>query len=314
VAAYSVESAIRLTNHPLPACIPEAQKQAMPKFLRYLDVRFGVGSTFNTWREEVRPQKEVWQAPVHQIPALFRRLALPIPAADMTKLNVCFSLDGNGNPFPGALNIGYVWEYFDQALFVSLPAQEQQRFYLERLRRAVLRMAIDQGWNSDPINAACEQVNRDGFQADFLWKKPVTSTDRAHTAQLSVYIGSQFTDLYVVFINRQSREAKRVHFARVHGEDPELFAKKLQWADERTVSISSTNGKDYWQCSLDGTVQYRSPKAEAGDPHAIFALGKLYHEGGLLLQDRRRGIDLIRQAAAMGFKHAVRYIDSVESS
>ncbi len=50
----------------------------------------------------------------------------------------------------------------------------------------------------------------------------------------------------------------------------------------------------------------------AGDAHAEFALGKLYWSGNVLDLDRELAIQWIKRAADKGYKHAIKFLNSIE--
>jgi hypothetical protein len=280
----------------------------MSKYLRYLESRFGVGNSQRTWRENSACDPRLWQAPMWNIQGQYRRLILPIAESRMSKLNVCLSLDGgSGPPYEDGLQIGYVWEPFDQAGFLEGELPSQKRYYLDVLHSALLRTAEAEGWDSAPLHAAHEQVVRSNYEATFVWKKPVSSPDRQHKAQIAVQMTAAHSDFYLLISDRRANELQRVLLARSAGEYPQQSFKMPTWIDDQTVHVGRCGAREYWECKLDGTSTFRSPKAETGDAQAIYALGKLYFEGGLLLQDETRGLGLIRQAAALGYKHALQF-------
>jgi TPR repeat protein len=82
------------------------------------------------------------------------------------------------------------------------------------------------------------------------------------------------------------------------------------WHNEE---MTMKNGRDYWLCSTDGTVEFHYPRAETGDPHGEYDLGRMYYDGAGVLQDQQRGLALIRSAAAKGYKQAVRFLERIES-
>jgi TPR repeat protein len=88
---------------------------------------------------------------------------------------------------------------------------------------------------------------------------------------------------------------------------------KISWVDAKTVRVQTDNGRDYWLCSSDGTVEFHYPRAQTGDPHGEYDLGRMYYDGTGVLRDQERGLALIRSAAAKGHRHAVRFLEHIES-
>ena len=89
---------------------------------------------------------------------------------------------------------------------------------------------------------------------------------------------------------------------------------RIEWLDNQTVRVVQKNGRDFWTCSVDGSLEFHYPRAEKGDPHAIFDLGRMYWEGLYVLPDQKRALELIHLSAATGYKHAQRFIDAKGSN
>ena len=284
----------------------------MPKYLRDFECRFGIGSSFPSWREDVVLDPRMSDAPIRNIRALYRRLVLPVPSSRMAKLNVCLSLDGGfGEPFE-VLNVGYVWQPFDQSAFLQLGPAEQQRSYLDTMHTAAMRAAASEGWEPARFETAHAELLRSHFTASFLWKKPITSPDRKHKAQIAVEMTATETEFYLVFFDRRLQSLQRVLLVRSQGEDPGNCFSSVGWRDDRTVKVGRECSSMFWEVNVDGGLRFRSPKAEAGDAQAMYALGLLHYQGGVPHKDEPRGLELIQAAAALGYKHAHRFIERLQ--
>jgi len=117
-----------------------------------------------------------------------------------------------------------------------------------------------------------------------------------------------------VFFDRAMHEQRRTLLsAGLLGRGPVEFALgHFGWLDASTVKVQHQNDRDYWLCGTDGSVTFHYPRAESGDPHGEFALGKMYYEGSLVLQDQARGLALIEAAAAKGYQHAINFLTAVQ--
>lgn len=118
---------------------------------------------------------------------------------------------------------------------------------------------------------------------------------------------SSSTDSYPLLTGVQQQRYYFDHFhaavlrcARRFGWDEEHFdaARKRMLADG-----------DYWICTADGEVEFHYPRAERGDPHGEYDLGRMYYDGALTHLGRDRGLALMRSAAAKGYKHAAVFLD-----
>ena len=244
---------------------------------------------------------------------MYERYATPLRTTGVAKVNICFT-SAAPNPAPTEVDgVAEVYEYFDTVNFRSLPPGVQQRYYLDRFHAATIRCAVHFGWDAAPLERACQAILDAGFKLAFFCKKPVTGPDRRTKAQGFVE-ASRRTKVYVVFFDRNMRELRRSLLAEVgtgSGIDEHMLS-KISWADVKTVRVEMKNGRDYWLCSIDGTVEFHYPRAEIGDRHAEYDLGKMYFDGAGVLPDRQRGLTLIRAAAAKGYNHAVRFLQGLE--
>lgn len=243
---------------------------------------------------------------------MFEHYLAPYPSGGVSKVHVWLTAD----PAPGepteCLGIAEVREPFDAAGYAALPAGDRPRYYLDRLLAALARCAAKFGWDPAGLAAARDHMLADGLRFAFLVGRPVGSPDRRAKAQGWVEAGPR-TRLWVVFTDRAEAETGRALLSEMPtgSFDVRYVFGRVEWADDRTVRVTQDNGRDYWLCSADGRAEFHYPRAERGDPAGEFALGRMYYEGTLVLQDRERGLGLVRSAAAKGDKHARAFLARV---
>jgi TPR repeat protein len=90
-----------------------------------------------------------------------------------------------------------------------------------------------------------------------------------------------------------------------------VYFGRIAWRGNETVRVTQDDGRDYWVCSTGGRVTFRYPRADSGERTALVALGRMSYEGRVVLADRERGVQLVRQAADKGDKHAVAFLRRV---
>jgi TPR repeat protein len=73
-----------------------------------------------------------------------------------------------------------------------------------------------------------------------------------------------------------------------------------------TIIIMRENNRDYWLCSIDGTVEFRYPQADSNDPHAIYRLATILLDGYGVIPNPSKGMELLERCAKMGYKHAIK--------
>lgn len=269
----------------------------MAKYLRYLSV----------WPEP-EVQAVLNEHTVH-LDWMYEWYALPHPSNGVSKVNVHFTGQRDGPAPQEVLGIAEAHQYFDAVEYAALAPADQQRYYLDRLHDALLRCARTFGWEEGPLSEARERMLQDGLRLEFFWKKPVSSPDRRHRAQGFIHAGPR-TSIWLVFFDRQGIEQSRtlLSVTSTGSMDPGYFFGEVAWLDPQTVRVTQDNARDFWICGLDGTATFHFPRAEKGDPHGVFELGRMYFEGRVVLEDRERGLELIRRAAESGQKHALSFL------
>lgn len=268
----------------------------------------------------VHPQPDVARVlgdNVRHLCWMYEHYALPYNDAGFAKLNVMLVADperGLGGPRVDPFGrTAEVPTPFDVAAYAALSETDQQRYYAGRLHSGVLRCVGAFGWEQRPFDAAHDRMLADGLRFAFWWRRPLYSPDRRIRVQGYVEAATK-ASVWLVFTDRQGAELHRCLLAVTacgSGISGQVLG-SLRWVDDATVRVVQANGRDYWLCTADGQPAFHYPRAEQGDAHGEFDLGRMYHEGGLLPPDRERGLTLIRTAAQKGYPHALRFLQRLE--
>jgi hypothetical protein len=243
---------------------------------------------------------------------MFERYATPCRSGGVAKIIVTLTTGPSGEiRLLDEEGIAGIAEHFAPQNFLALPEREQQEEFLCRIHAALIRCTNQPGWDRAPLDAARDRIMAENFATGFFWKKPVASPDRRWKAQAFIQAGVHtFIDL--VFFNRELAEQRRVRFSAIptSAGAAEFVLGRMNWLDNQTVRILHQNNRDYWTCGVDGSLAFHFPNAEDGNPQGLFQLGRLYDEGLYVLPDRERGLELIQQAAAAGYRHARRFMEA----
>lgn len=79
------------------------------------------------------------------------------------------------------------------------------------------------------------------------------------------------------------------------------------WADDGTLVVPRAGTEDRWVVDpRAGTADLRLARAEAGQPHGMYQLSRMYRDGDLVLTDPARARSWLERAAAAGHVPAVR--------
>lgn len=282
----------------------------MAKYLRFIDYHFAnvespigdqhlaviVGSAPESW-----PLR--W---------MYEHLATPLPSGGVSKVNIYFTATIASNDPSEVLGIATVHQHFDTVHFFPLPPRDRQGYFLEQFHTAMLRCADHFGWDRQRLVDVRRQIIERDFQFTFFWKKPLVNATRSVKVQPFIDASTYPTHLYLIFFDRNMHELRRTLLS-VGSDGPGAVAFALddiRWINDNTVRIQHQNERDYWLCTTDGDLQFYYPRADQGDPHGQYDLGRMYFDGQWVLQDRARGLELIQAAAKQNFKHAVRFLAS----
>ncbi|WP_321864606.1 hypothetical protein [Pseudomonas paraveronii] len=93
-----------------------------------------------------------------------------------------------------------------------------------------------------------------------------------------------FTQKKTVFLKKTDNNTPDEFFtARRIGISLGLFESLLgvvEWVDDQTIRLFQVNKRDYWEIDTTSKeVRFHFPRAESGDAHGQFDLGKMYVDG-----------------------------------
>lgn len=244
---------------------------------------------------------------------MYEHHCTPLISNGVTKVNVVFTAEELNREPAEVLGIATVYERFDGPAFNSLEPKARPYYFLERLHGAMLRYARQFNWDTAALEATRSKMIAMDFHFSYYWKKAIADPKRRIKAQPLIDASSFPTHLHLVFFDLQMNELRRVLLSvGVDGPGAVKFAfGGIEWLDSNTVRVCHENGRDFWLCSTEGHLEFCYPRADSGDPHGQYELGRMYYVGQWVLPDRERGLKLIRASADQGFKHAINFIGQV---
>ena len=214
-------------------------------------------------------------------------------------------------------NIKVLTKVIDTDLFARLSAKDKPIYILGLCQQAIMSLVDEMGWNREAFeNTYSKIMNQEGCFREH-WHKAKTSPDRQMKAQIYFEDDFESDGIYVDFTDRQGRLLNRIRFApkgyQVHCKS----IGEIQWVDNVSVKIQRTFGtgfsdtSDYWTVGVDGSVDYHSPRAEGvgASTHGLFALGTLFWEGSVVFENKRKGLELIKEAARRNYIHAKKWLE-----
>ena len=272
----------------------------MPKFLRSI-----------CGYHDAEIEQAIGRARAAYVLPMYEYYATPLQTDGCAKLNVCFRQKPSPTAPSLVLGVATIEWPFRLNPFTNAPPNAQTRYVLDRAHAALLAAGTHFGWSLQRAHEAYSSILEKALRFQFVWRKPKASFDR----KLRVQVEVDFADtvkLYVAFLDRKGQELLRKLFSVV-GPGPGLgtvaaVIGHIEWLDNTSVKITHLNGRDYWICRTDGTLEFFYPRAQNGDAHGIFELGRMYSEGRYVLRDLAQGRQLVEAAANKGDKHAAKYL------
>ncbi|MCD6051217.1 MAG: hypothetical protein K0Q55_2620 [Verrucomicrobia bacterium] len=270
----------------------------MPKYLRYL-------AGFH----DVEIEQALGRAGVVHLLPMYEYYCLPLPVEGCAKLIISFRLQPTQTAPSLVLDIATIERPFDLAQFTSLPAADQPRYALDALHSAFTTAGHHFHWPLARAQEAYDRIVREKFQFHFVRAKPKASPDRKLRAQVEVDFANTVR-LTVVFLKPDGEVHLRQPLSLL---SPGMgvvnyVLDKLAWISPTTLQITHGNGRDYWLCGTDGFLRFIYPRAERGDPHGLYDLGRMYLAGQYVLRDPAQGRKLIEEAARKGWPPAREYL------
>ncbi len=238
---------------------------------------------------------------------------------DVSALTVCLTDRFPENIPQGVLSGMTVYNVIDWAVFIRLTLKEKPLYIIELCQQAITELARRENWNTISFQTAFEKIKSDGGRFRDHWKKPVSSPNKQLKAQIYFEDDYEKNGTFVDFTDKKGTLIKRVQFTP---RGYSVYCKDIgtiKWSDDSHVKIyykqtSETyancegNNQDYWMIGTDGTIEFHYPRAEH-NPHGLFSLGVLYWDGTTIIQDKEKGLALIKRAAEMKYKHARKWLE-----
>ncbi len=201
---------------------------------------------------------------------------------------------------------------FDFEKFMSIAIPEREALMLERVCNDLKELGATYSWDLEIIDSAASYVAEHQYRFSGLWANAMSSPSRKHRAEVWLDYSNQ-PELYLRIYEREMLLVNRLLSVGKAGFDSANAAcKKVKWQSEGAVRVYNENLRDYWEYDIaNSTLDYIYAPAEAPGGHGKFSLGQMYLDGTIVLHDELRGIKLLRAAAELGYKHAVKKLKSI---
>ncbi len=232
----------------------------------------------------------------------YTRYTLPIRCDGVARINLYGCLNTATRCDEPCLSIGSLWVLLPAILPPSIDVcLNQQKFMVELAHCGLEHASNEYNFDFAPFEAAKLQTEANRYRFEFQIGKTKTSPNRSLNAFIWCYYDHGFKT-EVVFTTRDGVVVKRKIFATTN----EQTVSSIRWLDHERVQIASKdfNGS-YWVCDIHGNTEFFFGLASSNSPHHIYRHATILIDGQGVLAERDKGIELLNQAASMGFKHAI---------
>lgn len=209
-----------------------------------------------------------------------------------------------------------VTSIIDIEKFSRLAQSDKPLYIMGLCQQSIMSLVSKMSWNTEAFELTYNKILSNRCLFRDYWRESKSSPDRQTKAQIYFEDDYEKEGIYVDFTDKSGKIINRVRFAPKGYHIYSKTISELHWENNSQVIIkrayahSFSKTSDYWIIGIDGNVDYHSPKTEnlEVNPHGLFDLGILYWEGKAIIQNKDKGLELIKKAAALNYKHAQKWL------
>lgn len=286
------------------------------KYFRFVcDIKTKPSEVVNTTREGIINEVRIFCAYLSRMYEYY----FPITQTDnVVSITVCLIEDTQEMEYPqSCANMKVVANVIDIDKFNRLTSNSKSLYIIGLCQQSIMSLVSEMGWNTEPFERTYNKIISKNCLFREYWRKAKSSPNRQLKAQIYFEDDYEKDGIYVDFTDKSERLIKLVQFAPKGYQFYQKMISEPRWESNSRVIIkrsfthSFTKTSDYWIIGIDGSIDYHSPRAECAEvnPHGLFDLGILYWEGKFVMQNQDKGLELIKKAAELNYKHAQKWIE-----
>lgn len=243
----------------------------------------------------------------------------PITQTDnVVSITVCLVEDTQEMEYPqSCANMKVVANVIDIDKFNQLTPNGKSLYIIGLCQQSIMLLVSEMCWNTEAFEHTYNKIISKNCLFREYWRKAKSSPNRQLKAQIYFEDDYEKDGIYVDFTDKSGKLIKRVLFAPKGYHIYSKMISEPQWGNnshviiKRAFSNSFTKTCDYWIIGVDGSVDYHSPRTENAEvnPHGLFDLGILYWDGKIVMQNQDKGLELIKKAAELDYKHTQKWIE-----
>lgn len=286
------------------------------KYFRFVcDIKTKPSEAVNTTREGIINEVRIFCAYLSRMYEYY----FPITQTDnVVSITVCLVEDTQEMEYPqSCANMKVVANVIDIDKFNQLTPNGKSLYIIGLCQQSIMSLVSKMCWNTEVFERTYHKIISKNCLFREYWRKAKSSPNKQLKAQIYFEDDYEKEGIYVDFTDKSGKLIKRVQFAPMGYHIYSKMISELQWENnshviiKRAFSHSCTKTCDYWIIGVDGSIDYHSPRTENVEvnPHGLFDLGILYWEGKIVMQNQDKGLELIKKAAELNYKHAQKWIE-----
>ena len=286
------------------------------KYFRFVcDIKTKPSEAVNTTHDSIINEVRIFCA---YLSRMYEYYFPAIQTDHVVSITVCLIEDTQEMGYPqSCANTKVVANVIEIDKFNQLTPNGKSLYIIGLCQQAIMSLVSKMRWNTEAFERTYNKIISKNCLFREYWRKAKSSPNRQLKAQIYFEDDYEKDGLYVDFTDKSGKLIKRVQFAPSGYHIYSKTISELQWGNNSHVIIkrafvhSFTKTCDYWRIGIDGNIDYYSPRTECAEvnPHGLFDLGILYWEGKIVMQNQDKGLELIRKAADLNYKHAQKWIE-----
>lgn len=268
----------------------------------------------------------IWDANTHctYLSRMYEFFFSPIRTDGVSQLRILIIDDLTAEIKQDLYSSDGVYTVLDWKTYPCLSSSvEKSAFLMDVIQDKIIAHVKNKGWDLSSFETAYNIIKEKNYQFREYYKKSILSPSKDYKANIYFEYDYERNGTFVDFSDKNGNLINRVQFTPSGYSVISDSIGSIKWFDNDHVIIyymgvtklgreHANNMRDYWVIGIDGSVEFHYPKAEVetNNAHALYNLGIMYCEGKIILQDKNKGIEYIKQAALLKYKHAEKWLNT----
>lgn len=178
--------------------------------------------------------------------------------------------------------------------------------FIGEVHSALRELGSERDWDLDALEAVYRQVVDEDYRFHIVQIKPKANPSKTCAVGVEWRTGERLEIGFTV--TPKGGETHWLPFlaSPIGLGKIDTAAGKLVWQDNSIALLGHSNKRDQWRLDVETlTVDFLYAPAEEGNPHGQYALGQMYLDGKLWVnQDRDKALYWLQKSADQGFARA----------